>query len=132
MSMPQNRLKNPDYSKDQIRTVQAQENEVNINQIVKRIQKGQFVPEYHGEPFYGDVSEFSGLQDAIIKAQDARDLFMQYPPDLRERFDNDPVKFVEFFENPDNMKEAITLGLAVEKKAAEPPKAPAVPEQPAK
>lgn len=108
-----------DFTGDPGRTVQASRDEVDINKIVARVLKGATVPVVSGEPFYGDVSEFGGLQDALIKVQEANDLFMQYPADLRNKFDNDPVKFVDFMENPDNLDEAISLGLAVKKPVPE-------------
>lgn len=100
-----------DCSKDSPVTVQSSGIEVDINKIVKRIEKGMPVPVLNGEPFYGDVSGFSGLQDAIIKVQDAEDVFMQFPADIRERFENDPVKFVEFLDDDKNRDEAIKLGI---------------------
>lgn len=92
-------------------TSQAPADEVNINNIMKRVLKGQAVLTSNGTPFYGDVSEFGGLQEAIIKVQEADDLFMQYPADLREKFNNDPTEFVDFMIDPKNKEEAIKLGL---------------------
>ncbi|QCQ84845.1 internal scaffolding protein [Blackfly microvirus SF02] len=92
-------------------TSQAPAEETDINKIMARVLKGQTVLASNGQPFYGDVSEFGGLQEAIIKVQEADELFIQYPAEMRERFDNDPVKFVEFLENPQNKEEAIKLGL---------------------
>lgn len=101
-----------DCTDDKIITVQANKDEVDINKIVARMAKGQSFPIVNGDPFYGDVSEFNGLQDAIMKVQEAEELFMQYPAELRERFENNSVNFVEFMEDPDNTEEAIKLGLA--------------------
>lgn len=103
--------------------VQADAAEVNINNIIKRIEKGGAMPEVNGQPFYGDVSEFNGLADSIEKIQTANKLFMSYPADLRSRFDNDPVKMVEFLENPNNLKEAVELGLAIRPPETEAPPA---------
>lgn len=105
-------------------TSQAPAEEVDINKIVARIQKGQTVLTSTGEPFYGDVSELGGLQEAFIKVQESQELFMQYPAEVRSKFDNDPVKFVAFLEDPKNMEEAIKSGLITK----EPPKSPPVPE----
>lgn len=106
-------------------TVQASRDEVDINRIVARIEKGLAVPVLAGEPFYGDVSMLDGLQDALIKVQEADQLFMSYPADIRERFENDPVKFVEFMSDEKNTEEAIKLGLAIKRPEIEetsPPK----------
>lgn len=111
-----------DCSGDPGFTVQSQRDEADINKIVQRLQKGANSVRINGkEPFYGDVSDISGLQEALIVVQKSNDLFLQYPAELREKFDNDPVKFVEFMENPDNLDEAIKLGLAEPRPADQPP-----------
>lgn len=117
----QARFTDIDCSKDVSKTVQADAAEVDINKIVARVLKGQPVLQSNGQPFYGDVSEFGGLQEAIIKVQEAEDLFIQVPADIREKFDNDPVKFVDFLSDPKNTDEAISLGLAKPKPVETPP-----------
>lgn len=119
-----------DCSGDEVLTKQFGRDETDINKIIARFEKtGQLAAMNQGQPFYGDVSEFTGLHDAIIKVQEANDLFMAYPASVRERFDNDPVKFVEFFEDPANLDEAVKLGLALPRpvEAAEAPPAPLAP-----
>lgn len=105
--------------------VQSDAAEVNINNILKRIKAGQLPPELNGQPFYGDVSEIGDLASCFEKIQAANELFMSYPAELRERFDNDPVKMVEFLEDPGNLKEAVELGLALRRPVPEPPAPPA-------
>lgn len=112
--------------------IQSDAAEVNINNIIKRIQNGGSIPEFKGQPFYGDVSEFDGLADAFMKIQDANELFMSYPAELREKFENDPVKFVTFLEDQNNIDEAIKLGLAVKKPVPEPASEPTPAPAPAK
>lgn len=92
-------------------TSQSFSDEVDINKIMARIQKGQPVLTSAGTPFYGDVSDLGGLQDALIKVQEAEELFSQYPADLRSKFENDPVQLVSFLEDPKNYDEALKLGL---------------------
>lgn len=100
--------------------VQSDAAEVDINNIVKRMQKGVALPEFKGEPFYGDVSEFDGLDEMFERVNDANELFMSYPADIRERFKNSPIEMVKFLENPENMKEAVSLGLALKRPDPEP------------
>lgn len=100
--------------------VQADAAEVDINQIIKRIQKGQNPPMLRGEPFYGDVSAFNGLADAFEQIQDANELFMSYPAEIRNQFENDPVKMVEFLSDPANEDKAVELGLALKRPVPEP------------
>lgn len=111
--------------------VQADRDEVDINKIMARVEKGGQLPLFNGEPFYGDVSELGGLQEAIIKTQEANDLFMSYPANVREKFNNNPVEMITFLEDPKNLNEAVDLGLVVKRPvaAADTP-TPAVPEPP--
>lgn len=105
-----------DFSGDKGFTVQADRDEADINKIVARFQKtGQLPPARGGQPFFGDVSDIDGLADAYMKIKEADDLFMQYPAEVRERFDNDPVKMIDFLSDEGNRKEAIDLGLVVRK-----------------
>lgn len=104
--------------------VQSDAAEVDINNIIKRIQKGGTPPVLRGEPFYGDVSDFGDLGESFMKVKEANELFMSYPAEVRSRFDNDPVKMVEFLENPDNLKEAVDLGLAIKRPDPEPAAVP--------
>lgn len=106
--------------------VQADADAVDINKLIQRAQNGGTMPQASRQGFYGDVSDFGGLQEAFIKVQEAQELFLQYPADLRERFDNDPVRLVEFLEDPGNLDEAVKLGL-VEKRVPETPTPPAPP-----
>lgn len=114
-----------DCSDDDRLTVQAERDVVDINKIVARLEKGQMSARLNGaEPFYGDVSDLDGLQDALIKVQDANDLFMKMDASIRERFDNDPVKMVEFLADKNNLNEAIELGMAVKPPEVITPPAP--------
>jgi len=107
-------------------TVQADREDADINKIVERFQKsGVLPPSLKGEPFYGDVSGFGNLAESLIKIQEADELFMSFPANVRERFDNDKVKFIEFLEDPKNKKEAIDLGLIQVPTPVDVPPAPA-------
>lgn len=111
-----------DCSRDRGFTVQADRDDADINKIIARFEKGATLARMNSRPpFYGDVSEISGLADSMIKVQKANELFMSYDASLRERFDNDPREFVAFFEDPKNLDEAIALGLALPKPVAPPP-----------
>ncbi|QCS36268.1 minor capsid protein [Capybara microvirus Cap1_SP_200] len=75
------------------------------------------------EPVYADVSNipnFHEAQNLMLKAQED---FMKMPSNIRLRFDNDPFKYMDFVNNPDNIEEGINLGIFVKKE--EQPEAPA-------
>lgn len=115
-----------DCSNDKGFTVQADAEQADINKIIARFNKsGQLPPTLRGEPFYGDVSEMGDLQECLLKIQDADNLFMSYPAEVRERFDNNPVNLIEFLGDEANRKEAEELGLVVPR-----PTPPAVPASP--
>ncbi|AXH76609.1 MAG: internal scaffolding protein [Microviridae sp.] len=95
-----------------VKAVQADRDDADINKIIAKFQKGQNMVRINSkEPFYGDVTGFDGLADAYMKIQEAEDLFMDYDASIREKFDNDPVKFVEFLEDDKNYEEALKLGV---------------------
>lgn len=101
-----------DFTGDKGFTVQSQKDEADINKIVNRVLKaGVMPPSRGGEPFYGDVSDLVDLQSALIKVQEADELFMQFPAEVRERFGNDPVDLIEFLGDDKNREEAEKLGL---------------------
>lgn len=105
-----------DFLGDKGFTVQADRDDADINKIIARFEKGGTTARINArEPFYGDVSEFHGLAEAMMKVQEANELFMTYDAQLREKFENNPVKFIEFFEDEKNTDEAIKLGLALPK-----------------
>lgn len=110
-----------DCSKDVRLTSQAAREEVDINKIVKRMEAGQMIDSrIIREGVYEDVSELNDLSSAIIKVQKAWDNFMELPAEVRERFDNNPTKLVEFLEDGKNRDEAVKLGLVKEKPAGSP------------
>lgn len=97
---------------DVIVTKQEFRKEADINEIIRRIERSGLVSHVNQrEPFFGDVTPFQGLHDALIKVEEARNLFMSYPAEIRNRFSNDPVQFVEFLEDESNRAEAIELGI---------------------
>lgn len=119
-----------DFTGDRGFTVQADRDEADINKIVARFNKtGQVPPTVHGQPFYGDVSEFGDLAESLIQIQEAERLFMTFPAEVRERFDNSYVNLVEFLGDTKNRAEAISLGL-IQKEPLPEEVPPATPVQP--
>lgn len=94
------------------RTKQSFKDEVDINKIIARFEKTGMVDHVNqGKPFYGDVSAVRSYREALECVRIAEDLFMGYPAGIRERFDNDPAKLIEFLDDRKNLAEAIELGL---------------------
>lgn len=101
---------------DQGKTQQQFANEVNINEIMAKAKRG-IMPEFkQSQPVYADVSgeeyDFQVAQNIIVQANQ---MFLELPEKIRERFNNDPAKLLDFVNNPDNKAEAEVLGLLPKK-----------------
>lgn len=87
-----------------------------INKIIAKYEKtGMIEALSNGEPFYGDVSNIKGYQEAVEKVQEAQELFYKMSPVIREKFDNDPEKMINFLDDKKNYDEALKLGMVVER-----------------
>lgn len=97
------------------RTQQQFKEDVNINNIMEKfIQTGGYIDPLivNGkEPVYGDVSAVADLRESMQIVQQAEEQFMQLPSQLREKFDHDPMKLLEFVADPANLEAAQKLGL---------------------
>lgn len=111
-------------------TKQSFADEVNINSILKRFEKTGMVTHLNeGEPFYGDVSELVGFQDALNVVAKGTQLFMALSAEVRERFANDPARLIAFLDDDGNYEEAVRLGI-VNKRPDSPAEAAPVVEPP--
>ena len=120
------------------RTKQEFMRECDINNIVKNPQC--VLPELiKANPQYGDFSDLPTYQDSLNVIATANDQFHLLSSRVRERFANDPAKFLEFCNDPKNAEEMRSLGLAKPNPAPpepkgepNPPKAPAAKKTPDK
>jgi len=101
------------------RTQQQFQQECDINYIVKQNMETGFISHTNKRaPIWGaDLGEATDLKSAMDFVRETNELFNSYDADLRARFQNDPQKFLDFFNDPDNAEEAIKLGLATERPA---------------
>lgn len=81
--------------------------------MMKKYGKGakMFAPPV--EPVFADLSEVKDLQSIEQKLVEAKDAFMKVPANIRRRFDNKPLKMIEFLNEPDNLEESYKIGLRV-------------------
>lgn len=112
-----------DASKDG-RTQQSFKDECDINILMKRFLVGGQLPVDVRMPTYGDFTGVSNFHEAVNAVRSASEAFMEMPPEVRARFDNDAGKFVDFCSDDANIEEARKLGLIP---AAELPPAPPAP-----
>lgn len=107
--------------KDKSLTVQAAANECDINQIIEKFERTGLMTHVSDRVAkYGDFSEVVDYQTALNMVHRAEEMFMELPVKLRNRFENDPLKMVEFLQDPQNAQEAVELGLVERKEVVEP------------
>jgi phage internal scaffolding protein len=94
-------------------TQQQFKEEADINTIVDRFMKTGHLPDPVSMPQYIDYEGVFDFQSAMNVVRQADENFMRMDAKVRARFHNSPQEFLEFFANPDNMDEAVRLGLAV-------------------
>ena len=105
--------------------------ECDINILMDKYEKTGIISHVNPRnPQYLDLSDVPDLQTAHQIIQTAASEFMALPAKVRREFDNDPMKFVEFGQNPDNIEKMREWGLAAPAKSSEastsdaPPAAP--------
>lgn len=91
---------------------QADKSKCDINKIIAKHDRTGMINHLNGrKPFYGDVSEVEGYQQALDKVTKAQELFMGLSGTIRKRFRNDPEEFINFVNDENNREEAVELGL---------------------
>lgn len=106
---------------DVTRTQQQFAEECDINTIIRRFGLTGELPENLRVPQSGDFTSVHDFQSAMNAVRAAEEAFMEMPADVRERFNNDPGRFLAFVHDDKNRDEAAKLGLLVP---------PAVPPEP--
>lgn len=89
--------------------------EVNINSILGRyartgVLKGSGLGSGR-QPQFGDFTSELTYHDQLNRVTQADSDFKALPSDLRNYFDNDPGKLIDFVQDPENREEAEGLGL---------------------
>jgi len=100
-------------------TQQQFKEESDINTIVDRFMKSGVLPTPANMPQYVDFEGIFDFQTAMNAVRAADENFMRMDAKVRSRFNNSPQEFLEFFANPENIPEAIRLGLAIPPAVAE-------------
>lgn len=93
------------------RTKQAFKAECDVNNIMARYLKtGVLEARNQHAPRYGDCTGIE-YQAGMLAIAGAKEAFAALPAKLRDRFENDPAKFLEFVQDDKNLEEARGLGL---------------------
>lgn len=109
-----------------------------INNIIKKYGKDMVMQNV--DIMDGELNNITGLDyktamDIVANAQSG---FEAMPSEIRNKFDNDPSKLLDFVQNPANVEEARNLGLVapaplpdrIDKDGNPVPREPEVPEEP--
>lgn len=97
---------------DLTRTQQQFKEECDINVIVDRFGITGVLPNNLKVPLMGEFGEVTDYQQALNKLIEADEAFMQMPAKIREDFQNDAGKFVEFVSDEKNVDKCREWGLA--------------------
>jgi hypothetical protein len=105
------------------RTRQEFAEDADINVLMARFEKTGQLPSNIGAnaPAYLDVSEVPDLATALAVVEEAKRAFLALPARARAEFDNDPVAFMAFAQDPANLDQMRTWGLAPPAEVPEPP-----------
>lgn len=87
--------------------------ECDINTIMARYESGGAITHVNrATPSYMDMTEMPDLRGALDIMRDASIAFASLPAKVRKEFDNDPQKFVDFAQSPENLEKMREWGLA--------------------
>lgn len=104
-------------------TRQAHKKECDINAIMAKYYKTGGVDFINKkQAFYSEFPSVD-LLDATLAVQRSAEMFNELTPQIRKRFDNDPVKLLAFLDNIENREEAVSLGLLSQAEIADLPPA---------
>lgn len=105
--------------------------ECDINILMERYEKSGVISHVNQRtPQYLDLGDVPDLQTAHHIIQNATAEFMALPASVRREFDNDPMQFLKFADDPANIDRMRALGLAAPLPEAKPAPASDAPAKP--
>lgn len=105
-------------------TKQSEMDACDIHNVLKQFSPAglqQLIAENQARGQYADVPESLDYQEALNTVIAAEAAFASLPAKVRERFLNDPARFLAFMSDPNSQDEAIELGLATDTRPPPPP-----------
>lgn len=102
-----------DVGEDENLVQQHMAAECDVNTIMKRYEQTgdlRHVTDVAGE--FGDFYDVTDFKSGTERLMAIQSLFMEIPASIRDRFNNDPAKFVEYATNEKNIEELRSMGLA--------------------
>lgn len=86
--------------------------ESDINAIMARWRKTGILPSGTAKvPMYGDFSNADEYLTMSLKVMEAEASFKALPAAIRSRFDHSPAELIAFMDDPENLEEAIEMGI---------------------
>lgn len=102
------------------RTVQSFKDDCDINKIMEKYATTGALPDLIKQnPQYGDFASAPDYQTALNLVNHAHEQFENLEAHIRERFNNDPSKFLAFCADPNSFDEMVKMGLAIAQEAPE-------------
>lgn len=102
----------PDTEMGRSKTEQCHKDEVNIHHILRQYKKTGVIDHVNKhQGTYMDLADLPDYQEAQNIIQTAKSMFESVPAVIRADFDNDPAKYVDFMQKPENRAEIEAYGL---------------------
>lgn len=92
-------------------TRQSETQNCNIHCILDKFRKTGLLPQRTVSPLRGAIPDVDSFHSAMNIMTEAQQMFEAMPSDLRQEFDNDPAKFIDFCGKEENKEKMIELGL---------------------
>ena len=96
-------------------TKQEFQYECDVNNVIKSFKPHQMMAALQqnlNAGNYADLPDAYDFQEALHMVKEAERQFLTVPAKVRDRFGQDPAQFLAFLNDPKNLDEARTLGLA--------------------
>ena len=93
------------------KTEQAHKDQCDVNVILRDYQRTGLLK--HAKNFQGQYDDVSvqDFQEAMTIVKNAEQMFAELPAAIRQRFDQSPVKFLDFVHDESNREEMEKLGI---------------------
>lgn len=113
-------------------TQQQFKDDCDVNVIMKKYAQTGVVTHTNSRTgVYADFLDLPSYQEALDIVRYGDEAFMQLDAHIRNKFDNDPQKLLDYLADPANIEESIQLGLRDKPNGEAPQKeVPKAPEQP--
>ena len=96
-------------------TQQCFKDECDINILLAKFAVTGHLPENVRVPQYVDFEEAFDFHSSMNVIRAAEEAFNAMPAEVRDRFQNDPGRFLEFANDASNYEEALKMGLAIKR-----------------